>query len=70
MFDLSIAHISQAEHERDLTADLRDRRVLKATTDAAADPLVSAVVARDRAPGERPVVRRGTPGVRAVGRQG
>jgi hypothetical protein len=29
MFDLNLAHIHSAERERDLTADLRDRRILK-----------------------------------------
>jgi hypothetical protein len=29
MFELTLAHITAAERERDLTADLRDRRILK-----------------------------------------
>ena len=30
MFQLGLAHLTVAEHERDLEADLRQRRILKA----------------------------------------
>ena len=33
MFGLGLAHLTAAEHERDLEADLRQRRILK-TSDA------------------------------------
>lgn len=36
MFDLSLAHFHTAERERDLAADLRDRRILKAAAQSAA----------------------------------
>ena len=31
MYELTLAHITTAEHERDLEADLRQRRILKAS---------------------------------------
>jgi len=31
MYELALAHITTAEHERDLEADLRQRRILKAS---------------------------------------
>ena len=31
MFDLGLAHLTAAEHERDLEADLRQRRILKSS---------------------------------------
>ncbi len=31
MFGLGLAHLTAAEHERDLEADLRQRRILKAS---------------------------------------
>ena len=31
MFELTLAHLTAAEHERDLEADLRQRRILKAS---------------------------------------
>jgi len=30
MYELTLAHLTTAEHERDLEADLRQRRILKA----------------------------------------
>jgi hypothetical protein len=73
MFDLSLAHISHAEHERDLVADLRDRQVLKATSVdfvETAPAVAPDRVSTDRTPIDRPVARRHATGVRAVGRQG
>ncbi|MFL5640758.1 MAG: hypothetical protein ACJ771_00275 [Chloroflexota bacterium] len=32
MFDLTLAHYHTAERERDLSADLRDRRILKSAS--------------------------------------
>jgi len=31
MYELTLAHLTTAEHERDLEADLRQRRILKAS---------------------------------------
>ena len=31
MYELTLAHFTTAEHERDLEADLRQRRILKAS---------------------------------------
>ncbi len=31
MYELTLAHLNTAEHERDLEADLRQRRILKAS---------------------------------------
>ena len=31
MYELTLAHLTAAEHERDLEADLRQRRILKAS---------------------------------------
>ena len=74
MFDLSLAHISHEEQERDLVADLHDRQVLKATSDDATDSVgagsgpVPERTLTARAPIDRPVARRHATG--AVGRQG
>jgi len=73
MFDLSLAHISHQEQERDLAADLRDRQVLKATTLDSVDTVPAPASDRallDRTPIDRRVARRHATGVRAVGRQG
>jgi hypothetical protein len=38
MYELTLAHLTTVEHERDLEADLRQRRILKAS-DVARRPL-------------------------------
>ena len=76
MFDLSVAHISHDEQERDRVADLHDRQVLKATavdsvdTDPTPHPALTDHTRGDRTPIDRPVTPRHVTGVRAVGRQG
>ena len=57
MFDLSLVHLHAAERERDLAADLRDRRILK----------VAAQVATPAATTRRPSVTP-RPAARAYGR--
>ena len=60
MFDLSLAHIVQAERDRDLAAELRGRRTLAATTEQ---------TAVDLAPVRRPLpARTASTRVRAVSR--
>ena len=34
MYELTLAHLTTLEHERDLEAELRPRRILKASDDA------------------------------------
>ncbi|HEX6868667.1 MAG TPA: hypothetical protein VF119_07665 [Candidatus Limnocylindrales bacterium] len=74
MFDLSLAHISHDEQERDLVVTLHDRQVLKASSDDATDSadagsgLVAERTLTARAPIDRPVARRHATG--ALGRQG
>jgi hypothetical protein len=34
MYELTLAHLTTVQHERDLEADLRQRRILKASDDA------------------------------------
>jgi hypothetical protein len=53
MFDLSLAHYHATERERDLAADLRDRRILKIAAQAASP----AVVSRHPSATPRPVTR-------------
>ena len=53
MFDLSLAHIHATERERDLAADLRDRRILKIAVQAASP----AVATRRPSAAPRPAAR-------------
>ncbi len=65
MFQLGLAHLTAAEHERDLEADLRQRRILKAS-EIARRPITAATA--DTVPMLEPRRVPATGRVRTVGR--
>lgn len=65
MYGLTLAHLTNADHERDLEADLRQRRILRATN-APRRPAAAATADAIALPISRDL--RATGRVRTVGR--
>ena len=64
MYELTLAHLTTADHERDLEADLRQRRILKASDIAGrpATPSTADTLARSASRGLPATGRVGTAG--------
>jgi hypothetical protein len=65
MYELTLAHLTTIEHERDLEADLRQRLILKATN-VARRPVATPTTDTDTLSASRSLPATGR--VRAVGR--
>jgi hypothetical protein len=66
MYELTLAHLTSAEHERDLEADLRQRRIVKVSDAARRLDAANAAVAAHAVPTPRPYPAGGR--VRTAGR--
>lgn len=66
MYELTLAHLTGAERERDLEADFRQRRILKVSDAARRVDEANAAVAAHAIPTPRPYPAAGR--VRAAGR--
>ena len=64
MYELTLAHLSGTERERDMEADLRQRRILKTSDAARRLEAANAAVAAHEVPTPRPYPA----GLRTVGR--
>jgi len=64
MYELTLAHLTGTERERDMEADLRQRRILKASATARRVEAANAAVAAHAVPTPRPYP---ATGLRTVG---